>query len=225
METESVPMNPRSKPARTVALSKRAEIGEIIRQNAEFFMGWLRKPRQTAAIVPSSRFLARQMVDGLDPDGGRVLELGGGTGAFTRAILATGLPAEMLEVAEINQVFARGLERQFPDVRILRQRAERISSAVAGDPGSYQRVVSGLPMLAFNQDSQRAILEEAFKLLKPGGVFIQFTYSALSPIPRPVFEGLGLTATPVSRVLLNVPPATVFHFERVNDHQHQAYAP
>ena len=98
-----------------------------MRQNAEFFMGWLRKPRQTAAIVPSSRFLARQMVQGLNPEGGRVLELGGGTGAFTRAILATGLPAQMLEVAEINPVFARGLERQFPDIRILSQRAERIS--------------------------------------------------------------------------------------------------
>lgn len=210
-------MNPRSKSARSIALPKRAEVGEALRQNVEFFMGWLRKPRQTAAIVPSSRFLARQMVQGIDPDGGRVLELGGGTGAFTRAILATGLPAQMLEVAEINPVFARGLRRQFPDVSILRQRAERISSAVEGAPGSYQCVVSGLPMLAFNEDSQRAILEEAFALLQPGGVFVQFTYSALSPIPRPVFEGLGLTATPVSRVLLNVPPATVFHFRRAEE--------
>lgn len=214
MEAESVPMNSRSKPARSVALPKRAEIGETMRQNAEFFMGWLRKPRQTAAIVPSSRFLAQQMVQGIDPDGGRVLELGGGTGAFTRAILATGLPTHMLEVAEINPVFARGLERQFPEVRILRQRAERISSAVEGEPGTYQQVVSGLPMLAFNEDSQRAILQEAFTLLRPGGVFVQFTYSALSPIPRPVFEGVGLTATAVCRVLLNIPPATVFHYKR-----------
>lgn len=180
-------------------------------------MGWLRKPRQTAAIVPSSRFLARQMVQGLNPEGGRVLELGGGTGAFTRAILATGLPAQMLEVAEINPVFARGLERQFPDVRILSQRAERISSAAEGDPGSYQRVVSGLPMLAFNEVSQRTILQEAFTLLQSGGVFVQFTYSALSPIPRHIIEELGLTATPVSRVLLNVPPATVFRFQRTDE--------
>ncbi len=217
MEAESVPMNPRPKPARSIALTKRAEIGEAMRQNAEFFMGWLRKPRQTAAIVPSSRFLARQMVQGLNPEGGRVLELGGGTGAFTRAILATGLPAQMLEVAEINPVFARGLERQFPDVRILSQRAERISSAAEGEPGSYQRIVSGLPMLAFNQASQRAILQEAFTLLQPGGVFVQFTYSALSPIPRHIIEELGLTATPVSRVLLNVPPATVFRFQRTDE--------
>lgn len=210
-------MTPRFKPARSIALAKRAELGEAIRQNAEFFMGWLRKPRQTAAIVPSSRFLARQMVLGVDPEGGRVLELGGGTGAFTRAILGTGLSPQMLEVAEINPVFARGLERQFPDVRILRQRAENIGSVVEGAPGSYQRIISGLPMLAFNEQSQRAILAEAFSLLQSGGVFVQFTYSALSPIPRPVLESLGLVSRPVSRVLLNMPPATVFHFQRIDE--------
>jgi phosphatidylethanolamine/phosphatidyl-N-methylethanolamine N-methyltransferase len=212
---ENVPaMIPKPKPARSVALPKKADLGEAARENLEFFLGWLRKPRQTAAIMPSSRFLARQMVRGIDPEGGRVLELGGGTGAFTRAILATGLSPAMLEVAEINPVFARGLERQFPEVRILRQKAERISAAAAGEPGSYQQVVSGLPMLAFSQDSQRAILDEAFRLLKPGGVFVQFTYSALSPIPKAVLESLGLIAVPVGRVWLNVPPATIFHFQR-----------
>lgn len=207
-------MNPRPKPARTLALPKKADFAEAARENLEFFKGWLRKPRQTAAIVPSSRFLAREMVRGIEPDGGRVLELGGGTGAFTRAILTTGLSAEKLEVAEINPVFARGLERQFPEVRILRHRAEAISAHVAGEAGSYQRVVSGLPMLAFNQRTQQAILEEAFRLLKPDGIFVQFTYSALSPISKPILNTVGLEAVAAGRVLLNIPPATVFHFYR-----------
>lgn len=207
-------MNPRPKPARIMALPKKADFAEAARENIEFFKGWLRKPRQTAAIVPSSRFLAREMVAGIDPDAGRVLELGGGTGAFTRAILSTGLSADMLEVAEINPVFAHGLERQFPEVRILRHRAETISAHVAGEAGSYQCVVSGLPMLAFNQNTQKAILEDAFLLLMPGGVFVQFTYSALSPVGKPVLDQAGLMAVPAGRVLLNIPPATVFHFRR-----------
>lgn len=207
-------MNPRPKPARIMALPKKADFAEAARENIEFFKGWLRKPRQTAAIVPSSRFLAREMVAGIDPDAGRVLELGGGTGAFTRAILSTGLSADKLEVAEINPVFAHGLERQFPDVHILRHRAETISAHVAGEAGTYQRVVSGLPMLAFNQNTQKAILEDAFRLLMPGGVFVQFTYSALSPVGKPVLDQAGLVAVPAGRVLLNIPPATVFHFRR-----------
>lgn len=207
-------MNPRPKPARIMALPKKADFAEAARENIEFFKGWLRKPRQTAAIVPSSRFLAREMVAGIDPDAGRVLELGGGTGAFTRAILSTGLSADKLEVAEINPVFAHGLERQFPDVRILRHRAETISAHVVGEAGTYQCVVSGLPMLAFSQNTQKAILEDAFRLLMPGGVFVQFTYSALSPVGKPVLDQAGLVAVPAGRVLLNIPPATVFHFRR-----------
>ena len=210
-------MNPRPKPARIMALPKKADFAEAARENIEFFKGWLRKPRQTAAIVPSSRFLAREMVAGIDPDAGRVLELGGGTGAFTRAILSKGLSADKLEVAEINPVFAHGLERQFPDVRILRHRAETISAHVVGEAGTYQCVVSGLPMLAFNQNTQKAILEDAFRLLMPGGVFVQFTYSALSPVGKPVLDQAGLEAVPAGRVLLNIPPATVFHFRRCEE--------
>lgn len=182
----------------------------------DFLAAWLRKPRQTASVVPSSRFLARLMVRDIDPTGGRVIELGGGTGVFTRAILATGLPAERLEVVEINPAFARGLERRFPGVDIIRHRAETISGHVSGEAGQYQRVVSGLPLLAMNQTTQRAILEEAFKLLVPGGTFVQFTYSMRCPIHRSLLEDMGVEAIRAGQTVRNFPPATIFHFRKSN---------
>lgn len=166
-------------------------------------------------MVPSSRALALKMVCEIDPAGGRVLELGGGTGAFTREILAHGLPPEKLEVVEINATFARALERQFPGVDIIRHRAETISGHVSGALGSYQLIVSGLPLLAVGQDKQRAILAEAFRLLAPDGMFVQFTYSALSPVSRDILDELGLVATRAGQTFLNFPPASVFHFHRV----------
>ena len=43
---ENVPaMIPKPKPARSVALPKKADLGEAARENLEFFLGWLRKPR------------------------------------------------------------------------------------------------------------------------------------------------------------------------------------
>ena len=207
-------MIPKPKFARAVALSRNADIGDRAREHLEFFLAWLRRPRQTASVVPSSRYLALRMVRDIDPEGGRVLELGGGTGAFTREILATGLPPEKLEVVEINAAFARALERQFAGVDVIRHRAETISAHVSGEPGGYQRVVSGLPLLAMNHDTQRAILDEAFRLLAPEGVFVQFTYSALSPVGREILESLGLVAQRMGQTLLNFPPATVFHFRR-----------
>lgn len=209
-------MNFKHKTARVAALPWNSDLGLKAREHFEFFLAWLRRPRQTASIMPSSRFLAYKMVRDIDPAGGRVIELGGGTGAFTREILAAGLPPEKLEVAEINAAFARGLERQFPRVDVIRHRAESISAHVSGEKGGYQRVISGLPMLAMKPETQRAILEEAFALLANDGMFVQFTYSARSPVNRHVLESLGLVAVRAGQTLLNFPPATIFHFRRDN---------
>jgi phospholipid N-methyltransferase len=179
-----------------------------------FLKAWVRQPRQTASIVPSSPWLGRMMAAQIDPEGGPVLELGGGTGALTREILATGLPREKLEVVEINQHFARELHAAFHGVRIIQHPAESISEHAAGGEGGYQTVISGLPMLAFNNALQQAILTEALRLLAPGGAFIQFTYSPRSPIRPPVVQALDLSVRRVGTILRNVPPATVFRVMR-----------
>lgn len=179
-----------------------------------FLAAWIRKPRQTASVVPSSRFLARLMVRDIVPDGGRVIELGGGTGVFTRAILSTGLPAGMLEVVEINPAFARGLRRHFPGVSILEVPAQSVSASAAGAPGDYQAVISGLPLLAMDKATHIAILTEAFAMLRPGGAFVQFTYSLRPPVSREVLDVLGLEVTRVGQTVRNFPPATVFRFTR-----------
>lgn len=203
--------------SRAVALYHGGTIRGRTAEYVDFLAAWLKKPRQTASVVPSSRYLARLMVRDVNPAGRRVLELGGGTGVFTRAILATGLPAEKLEVVEINPALAHGLEQRFPAVSILRHRAEAICPHVAGPEGSYQQVISGLPLLAMNQATQKAILQEAFRLLAPGGTFVQFTYSAFSPINRQILDDMGLMVTRAGNVIRNFPPATVFHFQRIAD--------
>jgi phospholipid N-methyltransferase len=183
----------------------------------DFLGAWVKKPRQTASVVPSSRYLARLMVRDIEPDDGRVMELGGGTGVFTRAILATGLPADRLEVVEINPAFARGLRRHFPGVSILEVPAQSVSASAAGAPGDYQTVISGLPLLAMDRGLHVAILSEAFAMMRPGGSFIQFTYSLRPPVHRDVLDALGLIVSRVGQTVRNFPPATVFRFTRAGD--------
>ncbi len=180
----------------------------------DFLAAWVQKPRQTASVVPSSRYLARLMVAQIDPADGRVLELGGGTGVFTRAILETGLPPEKLEVVEINPAFARGLRRHFPGVAILETPAQIVSTATAGAPGEYQTVVSGLPLLAMDRHMHVDILSEAFRMLRPGGGFIQFTYSMRPPVNREILDALNLEVVRIGQTVRNFPPATVFRFAR-----------
>lgn len=206
-------MQHRSKRARAIALPK-LDAGSRATEYLDFLAAWVKKPRQTASVVPSSRYLAKLMVSDIDPGDGRVLELGGGTGVFTRAILDTGLAPEKLEVVEINPAFARGLRRRFPAVSVLETPAQIISTAAAGEPGDYQTVVSGLPLLAMDPFVHADILSEAFRMLRPGGAFIQFTYSMRPPVRRSLLEELNLESARVGQTVRNFPPATVFRFFR-----------
>lgn len=206
-------MQHKHKRSRAIALPNgefRARASEYL----DFLAAWVKKPRQTASVVPSSRYLARLMVAQVDPADGRVLELGGGTGVFTRAILQTGLPPEKLEVVEINPAFARGLRRHFPQVSVLETPAQIVSTATAGAPGEYQTVVSGLPLLAMDRHMHMDILSESFRMLRPGGSFVQFTYSMRPPVSRDVIDALDLTVERAGQTVRNFPPATVFRFTR-----------
>ena len=206
-------MQHKPKRSRAIALP-RAEFRARATEYLDFLAAWVQKPRQTASVVPSSRYLARLMVAQIDPTDGRVLELGGGTGVFTRAILGTGLPPEKLEGVEINPAFARGLRRHFPNVSVLETPAQIVSTAAAGEPGTYQTVVSGLPLLAMDRHVHYDILSESFRMLQPGGSFVQFTYSMRPPVSRDVIDALDLNVERAGQTVRNFPPATVFRFTR-----------
>lgn len=207
-------MHYKPKRGRAIALQN-SEFRARATEYLDFLAAWVKKPKQTASVVPSSRYLARLMVSRIDPrDEGRVLELGGGTGVFTRAILETGLPPEQLEVVEINPGFARGLRRHFPQVSILETPAQIVSTATVGAPGDYQLVVSGLPLLAMDRHMHADILSESFRMLRPGGSFVQFTYSMRPPVSREILDALDLDVIRVGQTVRNFPPATVFRFFR-----------
>lgn len=197
--------------------STRANTVELSPQWA-FFRQWLKSPLSIAAISPSGQQLARQMLAEL-PDGARrVIELGGGTGVFTQALLDRGIADDQLLVLELNEDLHQHLRRRFPnahvvcgDARELPLLAERCGYL---DGGPADAVISGLGLLSMNKTTQSEILTSAFEMLAPGGHFIQFTYGPGCPVAREVLELLGLTARRASIAWRNVPPATVFVFTR-----------
>lgn len=182
------------------------------------FRQWLRDPLRTAAIAPSSRELAAAMVAELPPHTSRVIELGGGSGALTRALLAHGVHGDALLVVELNEELHEYLHERFPEVRIALGDASELRALAARcgylAKGPADAVVSGLGLLAMPVGTQRAILDEAFACLRPGGRFIQFTYGPQPPVADVVVEGLGLQVHRGDFVLRNMPPATVYVYER-----------
>jgi phosphatidylethanolamine/phosphatidyl-N-methylethanolamine N-methyltransferase len=142
---------------------------------------------------------------------GPVIELGGGTGSITRALLASGLPHWRLVVVERDPTLAALLRMRFPGVKILRGDAAQLVALLR--PLGIERaaaVVSSLPLLSMPKRLKRAIIGESFALLDAQGIFVQFTYGVTSPL-GPEF---GLMGEVARRVWWNFPPAVVWRFRR-----------
>ncbi|WP_420963745.1 class I SAM-dependent methyltransferase [Brucella sp. IR073] len=148
------------------------------------------------------------------PGRGPVIELGPGTGVFTRTMLGRGVDERDLTLIEFDPDFAALLRKRFPSARIINMDAADLTREALYEGPQAQAVVSGLPLLSMPPRKVIAILRGSFYYLKRGGAFYQFTYGPRCPIPRPVLDRLGLKARRIGGTFFNVPPAAVYRISR-----------
>ncbi len=170
-------------------------------------------PSDIGAIVPSGPLLGRTMATRIDPSNGPVVEIGSGTGALTKHILAAGVASKDLILFEMNRKFCDLLQEKYPNLAIHCRMAQDMEELGIKDLGA---IVSGLPLLNMPENVQHSITSAAFKALKPTAPMIQFTYGSKPPIMEQVCSDLGLTWEKSPRVWLNLPPATVYTFRQTN---------
>lgn len=180
---------------------------------ALFVRGWVEDPLAVGAVAPSGRRLAGLMTRGIADDA-RILELGPGTGSFTRAILARGVEPERLALIELSASFARELQRRWPGVTVVCGDAALPHRRLEPFEGATDVIVSGLPLVLFTRAEKTALLERSFELLRAGGAFYQFTYGGRCPVSRGQLDALGLQARRAGMALFNLPPAFVYRITR-----------
>ena len=171
---------------------------------------FLRNPRELGSITPSSRFLARAVLGAIDfGRAGRVVELGPGTGVFTREALRRLAPDGQLLALDTNAEFVELLRRELLDPRltVVQASAERIVQQVA-ERGwdAADAIISGIPYTLLPRAVTDGIVRASWRALAPDGVFVAYQYSPyLRPFLQPVFGNCRLKL-----VLRNLPPAVVF---------------
>jgi len=161
-----------------------------VKEHALFFREFLRSFHTTGAILPSGRYLAAALTrfvseKSLPPR--KILEVGPGTGAVTRRIIAGMGSADHLDLVELNEAFVQQLEHRFqnePAFRAAADCARVLHCAVEDLPRSerYDLIVSGLPLNNFAVAEVEQILAVLTALLAPGGTLSFFEYIAVRPL-------------------------------------------
>jgi phosphatidylethanolamine/phosphatidyl-N-methylethanolamine N-methyltransferase len=186
-----------------------------VKQSKMFFLKqYLQKPFGVGAITPSSKRLAQLMVRKLElqPED-VVVELGPGTGVFTRELLARGVRPENLILVEFNTDFATYLRSEFPTVRLVEGDAGDLPMLLeALGQGKVTRIVSGIPLRSLKPAHRKQITDAIAASLQSGGVAVQFSYLKTSPFPKVAAMEGGLLGTCVGVALGNVPPAFVWKY-------------
>ncbi|MCC7220574.1 MAG: methyltransferase domain-containing protein [Candidatus Contendobacter sp.] len=174
----------------------------------------LANPRAMGAACPSMPALVSCMAScvPLNRDG-LVVELGGGTGAVTAALLRHGVPPWKLIVVERSPTLAHHLRQRFPHLRIVQGDAAHLAQLLDQDRArGVGSIVSSLPLRSLQPAVTRAISQQFETLLEPGGLLVQFTYDLRGARRRLLPHFRRLSSKIIWR---NLPPARVETFERV----------
>ena len=179
-----------------------------------FFRHWLRDPLGIGAVAPSGSRVARAMARQVDlARPGIVLELGGGTGSVTRALLAAGCPSDRIIVIEREPALADHLRRGCPGVRVICGDACDAETLLT-DAGValLATVISSLPIKWFPRPAQRALLAACFARLGADGAFVQLTNALASPLAA---AELGLAGEEVARIWAHFLPTQIWRYRRI----------
>lgn len=145
-----------------------------------FFLAAATDFQNIASVAPSSRHLARAMLQGLSLTEARtVVELGAGTGAITRVLLEN-LPQQATLLAfEINPEFISYMQKTFSDPRLvlLNARAENLGHELRRLGHSrIDAVVSSLSLRFMPDDRQRILQDVLAPFMDERSVYTQYQY-------------------------------------------------
>lgn len=137
-------------------------------------------PQEIGAIAESSSRLAKvitQLVPKTSPPK-RILEVGAGTGVFTRKLVEKLGPDDHFDVVELMPELCEVLHEKFDNIQNVEIFCGDILKFETKKP--YDYVVSGLPFNSFSADLVEKVTKKLTELAKPGALCSFFEYKWLS---------------------------------------------
>lgn len=190
----------------------RKKIGKHFDGELRFVRGMIEGPKQVGAILPTSSVTAKVMASVINPESGlKVLELGPGTGAITKAILKR-IPAERLVSVEFSTPFYNHLTASFPGVHFINGDAFDLDKAL-GDlrHETFDCVISAIPLLNFPMSGRMSLVESLLERIPAGRPIVQISYGPISPVAA---KPESYTIKHLHFVVRNIPPAQLWTYTK-----------
>ena len=175
-----------------------------------FARNFFRHPRMLGSIVPSSRFLIKQLLEPINFGRARVIvEYGPGVGGITTELLRRMRTDGTLIAIETNPDFVRHLQETLSDkrLRVVEGSAVQVDEILRRLGLLHaEYIISGIPFSTIAAPVREQILRKTHDVLEPGGAFLvyQFSTRELQDLER-VFGYVGRRFQP-----WNVLPAHLF---------------
>jgi len=179
--------------------------------NAAFLYKFIQKPKEIGSVIPSSSFLTKKMLANLPWDNIETLvELGAGTGVFTKFITENKNESCQIFVIEQDTDMRKALQDKYPTFH-YGAKAEKLDCLLQRyDLPQVDCIVSGLPFAAFSESLREKIMMAVNHSLKPGGIFVAFQYSLqMRKTLKKQFDEVIIGFVP-----LNMPPAFVYYCKK-----------
>ncbi len=148
-------------------------------ENIQFFQAFLKNPLKVGAIAPSSPELSNKMLKGIEPnENSIILELGVGTGSFTKLIREVVPNSESYLGLELDKNLVKSLRTKFPDMRFMRGNAcKSFALHRRSKLGKVDYILSGLPFVSMPNEVNDRIFSEIEKFMDQGCMFRTFQYA------------------------------------------------
>src|SRR5215218_2185387 len=150
----------------------------MLRERARFLRSFLDGPRRVGAVLPTSRRTVRATLDMAPVEQARcVVELGAGTGPYTRELVRRLGPESRLLAFELDPALAGRLAAEVTDprVEVITDSAANLRAHLDGERPEV--IVSGLPFTSLPGPVRQEILDAARDALADGGVLLVLQYS------------------------------------------------
>jgi len=183
----------------------------------KFAKEFITSPINTGALVPSSDRLAELICESADlKNCSSIVELGPGTGVFTKKILESINKDATFFCIERNHKFVEITRKKCPEINIFEDNAANIEKYVKQLGLEHvDTIVCGLPWANFSVELQNSIMKAVLSSLKPGGTFVTFAYLHGRYMPtgiqfKKLLEKHFSKVESTDLLWLNIPPAFVY---------------